>query len=169
MMMMPVQKMNRVSPLTTASAVPTLPTTGAVEPTTGAIEPTTGAVLPRTTAEYVMDMTIEQEADGSNCCNLINLFRSFLIGLGSWVTCCYCCCGCCGNCAAHSGSVKYDTPEYKGLDTSERKDMIAKEHMYVAIVAAPVSCMTCLCCLGGCGYVGPMGVAVTMTAVCNQK
>ena len=159
MMMMPVQKMNRVTPASaSASAVPiaesdTLPTSVTVKPTT---------------SDDVMAMTIQQEKDGSNCWNVINLFRSFIIGLGSWVTCCYCCCGFCCSCTAHSGSVKYDTPEYKGLSDSEKHDLTIQEHIYVTIVATPVSCVTCCCGFGRCGTEGPMAVADTIVKGCTK-
>ncbi len=77
----------------------------------------------RPTHETVMGKSKEDESTPlKRGRDIVNLFRTFSIGLGS------CCGGCCGGCRPVVGpSSTTAHPEYMGIDSIQTKDSIQKK------------------------------------------
>jgi hypothetical protein len=92
------------------------------------------------------------------------LMQAACVGLVECLTCCCCCCGCGGNTRAHSGMVKYDDEDYDTLSNAEKQLVNIHEHFAASTLCTPVSCMSLMCCLGGCGMCGPVGTTMLIKA-----
>ncbi len=96
--------------------------------------------------------------------NVGRLMQATCVGLVECLTCCCCCCGCGGTTRAHSGMVKYDDEDYGTLSNAEKQLVNVHEHFAASMLCTPVSCMSLVCCLGGCGICGPVGTTMLIKA-----
>lgn len=85
--------------------------------------------------------------------------RAACCGLLSLLTCCGCCFGCFGGVRAHTGMVKYDEDDYNDLSAGDQRSVNIHEYEKAMMNCTPAACVSCWCCLGGCGKVGPVVVS----------
>lgn len=124
---------------------------------------------PTLTVQQYNDRELDLEEKNSRLKNIGLLIRGMFCGVIECFTCCCCCCGCCGKVRNHSGMVKYDDPDFMAMSTDNKKVVVIEEHGRAAILCSPYACISCWCCLGGCGICGPRMVSTTIQCATQKK
>lgn len=125
------------------------------------------------TPELFKAHQLKRECDGNNINsrrlrNIGSIWRLFLCGLVEWFTCCCGCCGCGGKCRPHTGTVKYDDPEFNQMRPADQRRVVVIEHVDALGMASPRSCLTCCMCMGCCGMLGPK-TTVACVQLCESS